>query len=149
MNDLEKLIAAESIKQTKARYFHSLDNKDWRAFATVFTRDAQMDMREETRDEKNLIDGNENIARYVGQAVEGITTVHHGHMPIIEFTSNDSANVVWAMEDKLWKPEGSTSQLPFSFMHGYGHYRETYRRIEDQWLIHTLKLTRLRVDLTA
>lgn len=149
MNDLEKLLATEAIKQTKARYFYCLDNKDWKNFATVFAPDAQLDMREETQNEQNLIAGNENIAHYVGQAVAGILTVHHGHMPIIEFTSATSANAIWAMEDKLWKRENSVSQVPFTFMHGYGHYHETYRRVGDNWLIQTLKLTRLHLELTA
>jgi hypothetical protein len=140
------LLAIESIKQTKARYFRFLDTKDWVGFASVFTTDAQMDMREETRDENNVINGNQNIANYASQSVAGIITVHHGHMPEIEFVSDTSAAVIWAMEDKLWKPEGSSLQLPFNFMHGYGHYRETYRRVGAQWLIQTLKLTRLRVD---
>ncbi|HEY3700203.1 MAG TPA: nuclear transport factor 2 family protein, partial [Spongiibacteraceae bacterium] len=48
MNDVERLLAIESIKQTKARYFRFLDTKDWVGFASVFTTDAQMDMREET-----------------------------------------------------------------------------------------------------
>lgn len=146
MNDLERLLAIESIKQTKARYFRFLDTKNWIGFASVFAADAQMDMREETRDENNVINGNQSIADYASKSVADIITVHHGHMPEIEFVSGTSANVIWAMEDKLWKPEGSSSQLPFNFMHGYGHYRETYRRIGEQWLIQSLKLTRLRVD---
>jgi hypothetical protein len=146
MNDLERLIAVEAIKQTKARYFRFLDTKDWAGYTSVFTTDAQMDMREETRDENNVINGNQNIADYASKSVEGIVTVHHGYMPEIEFVSDTSANVIWAMEDKLWKPEGSSSSLPFNFLHGYGHYRETYRRVGAQWLIQSLKLTRLRVD---
>ena len=147
MNAIEQLLAIEAIKHTKARYFRCLDTKDWLGFADVFAPDAQMDMREETRDENNLITGNGNIARYVSHAVDGVVSVHHGHMPEIEFTSDTSAKVIWAMEDKLWKSAGSTSPLPVSFLHGYGHYRETYRLVGDKWLIQTVKLTRLRVDV--
>jgi hypothetical protein len=32
-------------------------------------------------------------------------------------------------------------------MHGYGHYRETYRKVAHGWVIQTLKLTRVRVDV--
>ena len=55
----------------------------------------------------------------------------------------DSAKAIWAMEDKLWWPEGS----PIKHMHGYGHYHETYQRCGDgHWRIKSLKLTRLRAD---
>lgn len=147
MNDIERLLAIESIKQTKARYFRFMDCKDWSNFATVFAPDAQMDMREESEGDDNLITGNETIANFVRGWVDALVTVHHGHMPEIEFTSDSTANVIWAMEDKLWKnPDRPADNWPFSAMHGYGHYRETYRKIDERWLIQTTKLTRLRVD---
>jgi hypothetical protein len=31
-------------------------------------------------------------------------------------------------------------------MHGWGHYYETYEKIDGKWLIKTLKLTRLRLE---
>ena len=31
-------------------------------------------------------------------------------------------------------------------MHGYGHYHETYEKLDGRWLIKTIALTRLRVD---
>jgi hypothetical protein len=71
-----------------------------------------------------------------------VVTVHHGHMPEIEITSDDTATGIWAMEDKLRWPEGS----PIGWMHGYGHYHETYERVDGAWRIKTLTLTRLRID---
>ncbi len=147
MNDIERLLAIESIKLTKARYFRYMDSKDWAGFATVFAPDAQMDMREEAEGDDNLITGNEVIANFVRGWVDALVTVHHGHMPEIEFTSDSTADVIWAMEDKLWKkPDTPADHWPFTAMHGYGHYRETYRKVGDRWLIQTTKLTRLRVD---
>ena len=147
MNDIERLLAIEAIKQTKARYFRFMDTKDWASFATVFAPDAQMDMREENQADDSLITGNEAIANFVRSWVDALVTVHHGHMPEIEFTSDTTANVIWAMEDKLWKnPDRPVANWPFAAMHGYGHYRETYRKVGDRWLIQTTKLTRLRVD---
>jgi hypothetical protein len=147
MNDIERLLAIESIKQTKARYFRFMDTKDWSNFATVFAPDAQMDMREESEGDDNLIAGNETIANFVRGWVDALVTVHHGHMPEIEFTSDSTADVIWAMEDKLWKkPDAPADNWPFTAMHGYGHYRETYRKVGERWLIQTTKLTRLRVD---
>ena len=73
--------------------------------------------------------------------IETVTTVHHGHMPEIILTSTNTATGLWAMEDKLWWPEGS----PIVHLHGYGHYHETYEKptTGTGWRIKTLKLTRL------
>jgi hypothetical protein len=42
-----------------------------------------------------------------------------------------------------WPPGAALKTL-----HGFGHYHETYRRLEDGWRIQTSTLTRLRVDIT-
>lgn len=47
------------------------------------------------------------------------------------------------MADIIRAPEGA----PFREMRGYGHYHETYRRIDGEWRIATLRLTRLAVDI--
>jgi len=47
-------------------------------------------------------------------------------------------------EDKLRWAEGSDS--PIRALHGYGHYHETYRKIDGEWRIQSMKLTRLRLD---
>jgi hypothetical protein len=33
-------------------------------------------------------------------------------------------------------------------MRGYGHYHETYRLVGDDWQIASLRLSRLRVEIT-
>lgn len=148
MNDVERSVAAEAIRQTKARYFRYLDTKNRDAFSAVFAADATMDMRGESQDGSGLVHGNRNIAEFILDSVEGIITVHHGHTPEIEFMSATTATVIWAMEDKLWKPSNSASTLPFTTMHGYGHYHETYIRVGSEWLIQTMTLKRLRIDVT-
>ena len=138
----------DAITRVKSRYFRFLDTKQWDRFGDLFTEDAVLDTSEEMvrlgmDPELGIARGNKNIAAYVGDAVEGLSTVHHGHMNEVELTGPDSAKAIWAMEDKLWWPEGS----PIKHMHGYGHYHETYQRCGDgHWRIKTLKLTRLRAD---
>jgi SnoaL-like domain len=75
--------------------------------------------------------------------LEPATTVHHGHTPEVELTSPTTATGVWAMEDRIWWPEGS----PASHLHGYGHYTETYEKTGGRWLIKTMVLTRLHRQL--
>jgi hypothetical protein len=148
MNDIERLLTTEAIKQTKARYFRFLDTKDLERFSDVFAPDATMDMRGESQDGSGLVQGRRQIAEFVLNSVAGIATVHHGHTPEIEILSPTSAHGIWAMEDKLWKITNSSSTLPFNMLHGYGHYHETYSLIDGQWLIQTTTLKRLRVDVT-
>ena len=56
-------------------------------------------------------------------------------------TSASEASALWAMEDMLRWPDGSE-------LHGYGHYRETYKKAPRGWLIQASTLTRLRMDFT-
>ena len=144
LDPVQRLEAVEEIKRLKARYFRCLDAKDWDGFAAVFAPDAVMDMAEAAGGDP-LPDatsrGPEDIAGYVRRSVEGMVTVHHGHMPEIRVTGETTAEGVWAMEDMLRWPDGRE-------MHGYGHYHETYEKAEGTWRIKTLTLTRLRVDWT-
>ncbi len=126
----------EAIKQLKARYFRTMDTKDWDGFLSVFVPDVIIDMTGEggTRTEGAL-----DFVSTVRSSLEDAVTVHHGHMPEVTLTSPTTATGVWAMEDHLWWPEGS----PIRHLHGYGHYHETYVKSEDGWRIASLALSRL------
>ena len=142
MDQLERIEAIEEIKRLKARYFRCMDTKDWVGFAEVFAPDAVMDMSGEIGDERGITRGAAEIVAFVRGAIEAVETVHHGHTPEIDVTSGTTATGTWAMEDTLRWPDGG----PLRSMHGYGHYHETYERIDGQLYIKTLSLTRLRVD---
>jgi len=128
----------EMIKQLKARYFRTLDTKDWAAMRQVFSDDVVMDT---TAAGGSRVAGAEEIMALLRGVIGDVTTVHHGHTPELELTSATAATGIWAMEDMLRWPDGRE-------MHGYGHYHETYERAEGTWRIKTLTLTRLRVDWT-
>jgi hypothetical protein len=142
VDTIDRLDAIESIRQLKARYFHCVDMKDWAGLAEVFAPDAEMDMSGEG---SAITRGNADIAEYVRTCgIEPAQTVHHGHNPEITIASGTTASGVWPMEDKIWWPDGT---FGISAMHGYGHYHETYERIDGEWRIKTLRLTRIRVDI--
>jgi hypothetical protein len=145
MTDAERILAIEEIKQVKARYFRCMDTKDWVGFGAVFAPDATVDY---TPPGGNSADwstsGAAKIVAFVRKVVEPAITVHHGHMPEVELTSDTTARATFAMEDRIWWPEGSRRKT----LHGWGHYHETYEKIDGKWVIKTLKLTRLRVDET-
>lgn len=148
MEAIEKLWEIEQIRQLKARYFRCMDTKDWAGLEAVFAPDAVMDMRGEMRDgrdDSGLTQGAAAIVRFMRASIETVTTVHHGHTPEIEILGPDSARGIWAMEDVLRWPEDSPA--PIRHLHGYGHYHETYRKVDGEWKIQSTTLTRLRVDV--
>ena len=126
----------EAIKQLKARYFRTMDTKDWEGFLSVFVPDVIIDMTGEggTRTEGAL-----DFVSTVRSSLEEAVSVHHGHMPEVTLTSPTTATGVWALEDHLWWPEGS----PIRHLHGYGHYHETYVKSADGWRIASSRSTRL------
>lgn len=144
MTAAEKLIAIAEIHALKARYFRTMDTKDWTGLEAVFAPDLVADFRDSSpeRNEDLLTEGAAKYMTKLIPVLQNIVTVHQGHMPEIEITSESTARGIWAMEDKLWMPEGS----PFKVLHGFGHYYETYVRLGGQWLIQTIRLTRLHIE---
>jgi hypothetical protein len=150
MDDIQKLLAIENIKQLKAAYFRTMDTKAWDEFRELFTVDVMVDSSEAftpldatgepievglprcAPDQKLCVWGVDDFIRMQHRHLEGISTVHHGHMPEITIISDDEANGVWAMEDKLRWPEG---QGTVRELHGYGHYQERYRKVDGRWRI--------------
>lgn len=145
MNDIEKLLAIEEIKQLKARYFRSVDTKDWATFKTVFAPDVHFDISEDVPD--CVLLGPDRIVEAASGPLNGVVSVHHGHCPEINITSDTTATGIWAMEDMLRWSEAS--EFPNQTFHGYGHYFESYEKIGDRWRIKAMKLKRLRVDVKS
>lgn len=148
MNDVERLSIIDAIQQLKARYFRTLDSKDWVGYQNVFTPDLLADMRDANgqRDESQLIRGAANYVAGLAPLLQDVITVHHGHSPEIQVVSASEATGIWAMEDKLWPGDGSP--LPFRHLHGYGHYHERYLRWEGEWRISEIRLSRLHVEVS-
>jgi hypothetical protein len=143
MSDVERLLAIEQIKQLKARYFRCIDTKDWACLEAVYAPDAQVTFLSSPDTDPSSVKptvGRENITASQIRSLTPLRTVHHGHMPEIEITSPTTARGIWAMEDIIQGPAAANPTK------GYGHYHETYERIDGQWKIKTLLLTRLRMD---
>ena len=129
----------EAIRQLKASYFRCMDNKDWAGMRQVFAPDVHIDMEAEGG---GVHDDVESFFTMLEAAIGDVTTVHHGHMPEIDITSPTTATGIWAMEDMLRWPDGTE-------MHGYGHYHETYVKLDNEgWRIKSMTLTRLNRTFT-
>ncbi|MCH2169938.1 nuclear transport factor 2 family protein [Myxococcota bacterium] len=142
MNDMEKLVAIQEIRRLKARRVRSMDLKDWPGYAACHTDDAVTTTFQSEVGDTDPVVGGEAIAARLARQLEGRTTAHHVHEPEIEITSPTTASGIWPMEDMLWWAEAGTDH----WIHGYGHYHETYQRVEGQWLIKSRRLSRIRVD---
>jgi hypothetical protein len=128
----------EAIKRLKARYFRTMDTKDWAGMRAVFADDVVVDT---TESGGGVVHGADEFIAFLRETLDDVVTVHHGHMPEIELTSATTATGIWALGDILAWPNGAT-------LHGYGHYHETYAKTGDEWRITSTTLTRLRMDFT-
>jgi len=129
----------EAIKQLKARYFRTMDTKDWAGMREVFADDVVMDT---TDSGGGVVTGADAFLEFLQQALAGAVPVHHGNMPEIHLTSSTTASGIWALHDVIVWPDGSR-------LDGDGHYHETYALVGGTWRITSSTLTRLRMDLTV
>ncbi|MCX5042351.1 nuclear transport factor 2 family protein [Aldersonia sp. NBC_00410] len=137
--DLQQFHDIEAIKQLKARYCRHLDAKDWEAWRGVFTDDFVSDTAESGG---RLIEGADAMVAYLRTQLGKPTqpTVHQVQAPEIELTTPTTARGIWALQDVVRVAPGVN-------LLGYGHYHETYAKIDGRWYIKTSKLTRLREDI--
>jgi ketosteroid isomerase-like protein len=131
---LQSMLDIESIKSLKAKYFRSMDTKDWASLASCFTEDLVADFREAPG---MLAEGRDNYMSQLVEILKDASTVHHGHMPEIEIIDEEKAVGIWAMDDIV--------KLPGLFIQGWGHYHESYRKEQGVWKIARIKLSRLRL----
>lgn len=129
----------EAIKQLKARYFRTMDTKDWAAMRAVFTDDVTIDT---TASGGNVITTADKFMAFLQEALGEATTVHQGHMPEIALTSPTTATGIWALNDIVIFPTGVR-------LDGYGHYHETYVKADGEWRIASSTLTRLHMDFSS
>jgi uncharacterized protein (TIGR02246 family) len=129
----------EAIRQLKARYFRTMDTKDWDAMRGVFTDDVLVDT---SAAGGNVVSGADDFIAFLRETLSGAVTVHHGHMPEIDVTSSTTATGIWALNDVVIWPNGMR-------LDGYGHYHETYEKDHGEWRIKSSTLTRLHMDLKS
>jgi SnoaL-like domain len=149
MEVLQELLELEALKRLKASYFYYMDTKAWDSWLDLFTPDVvlEWDLAVGTRGgnppAQRCVGVEEIQRRVVREYLDPSTSVHQGHTPLLELRSETEATGVWAMEDVVIGRPGHPD------IHGYGHYRETYRKVDGHWKIATLHLTRLRLTSTT
>ena len=146
------LLATEQIKKVKAKYFRGVNFKDMNLLREIFTEDVHVDVMGGTTDPVTGInavpeatahvqDGLSAVIESYAAGTAKIKSVHHGFMPEIDIIDEHNAKGIWPMFDTLRFHTVLMVELT-----GFGHYHETYKCVDGKWKIHTLRLTRLRVD---
>lgn len=131
------------IQRLKGLYFYYLDHKEWPQWRSLFTDDARLivdSLAEDGNVTTAVYEPGDPMVQYVSTALATANSVHHGHTPLIELESDTEARGIWAMADIV--DRGSEG-----VMHGYGHYRERYRKEDGVWKFTEVHLTRLRVEV--
>jgi SnoaL-like protein len=139
---LQELLDREAIRQLKARYFALLHAQDWDGFRALFTDDVHAE-------EEGLpaIDGGDAFVDLVRELLDGTGTwaTLHGHMPEITIDGPADAHGSWMLDAYVeWPSDPETGER--RGLEGYGRYDETYRKIDGEWRISSLRVTYQRVD---
>jgi hypothetical protein len=133
----------EAIRQLKARYIRNMDTKQWDSWGECFTPDisaAYEGSPRASRDHplKNEVVGSEELVNLCSQLFEGVTTMHQAFLPEIELTSETTASAIWAMFDYI--------KFPTCNFKGWGHYHDDYVKVDGQWKIKKIYLTRTNTE---
>lgn len=117
----------EAIRKLKAKYFHSIDRKQWGALTDCFTQDAVW----ESGKRKVEVRGAGKIVELI-RSIEGpdnITNTHQGHDPEIEIISAVAAKGSWELSHYRYDSGEATEQTSAAF------YEDDYVKLNGAWKI--------------
>ena len=125
---LQQLSDLEDIRTLKHRYFRAIDTADAELLADLFTDDVAVDYRGGTY--RVRFAGRENMIEFLLNSFHsGAVAMHHGHMPEITLTGDNSAEGLWYLEDIFVSVEAGT------YTAGSAIYKDAYRRVDGRWKI--------------
>jgi hypothetical protein len=142
MDDLQKLVETLAIHTLMAKRVRCIDEKDWAGLEECYAENAlSHSFQAEGQNAGGLV-GAKAIAQSTAKVLENITTAHQVHTPEIEFQSATQATGIWPLNDVLSREQDGKR----TWMHAYGHYRQSYEKIAGRWQITEHRLTRLLVE---
>jgi hypothetical protein len=136
--DLDKRIRVlediEAIKKLKAKYFRYIDKKLWDDMEGLWTEDATADYGMGI----DLLQGRGAIVKFLKKnlGLDSMISVHQGHNPEIQITSDTTARGIWVLNDRLIIQTIST-------LSGWGYYDDEYTKENGEWKIKSTKITRI------
>ena len=125
---VQQLSDLEDIKVVKHRYFRGIDTADMALLEPLFTDDVSVDYR--GGNYRVELSGKADMLIFLANSFHsGAMAMHHGHMPEITLTGEDSAEGIWYLEDIFINLEHGTHTF------GSAIYKDLYRRVEGTWRI--------------
>ena len=143
LSELEKRIRVmediEAIKNLKAKYFRCVDKKLWEEMETVLTEDAVADYGMGIE----LLQGRKAIIEFLKKNLgrDSMISVHQGHNPEIEITSDTTARGVWVLNDRLIIQTIAT-------LNGWRYYEDEYAKVNGEWKKKSTKITNILEEWT-
>jgi len=116
----------EAIKRLKYKYLRTLDSKLWDELAECFTEDATAAYS----GGRYSFQGRDAIMEFLKKGLgHTIISMHHGHHPEIEITSDTTARGIWALKDYLIITEVNRG------VRGAAFYHDKYVKVNGEWKI--------------
>jgi hypothetical protein len=125
---LQQLSDFEDIRTLKHRYFRGIDTADMALLSGLFTDDVAVDYR--GGNYRVTLTGREDMLEFLANSFNaGFMAMHHGHMPEITLTGEDTAEGIWYLEDI------AITLATRSHTVGSALYKDVYRREGGAWKI--------------
>ena len=125
---LQQLSDLEDLRTLKHRYYLSIDTADMATLDTLFTDDVAVIYRGGSYHVEFA--GRANMIEFLANSFNSdMVAMHHGHMPVIVLTGDDSAEGTWYLEDIAIRLNDNTHTS------GAAIYRDRYRREDGRWKI--------------
>ncbi|SFR90903.1 nuclear transport factor 2 family protein [Sphingomonas jatrophae] len=125
---LQQLSDFEDIRTLKHRYYRGIDTADVALLDTLFTDDVTVDYR--GGDYRVTVSGRADMVEFLANSFHsGFVGMHHGHMPDLTLTGDDTAEGIWYLEDIAIRLEQNI------FTIGSAIYRDRYVRQDGRWKI--------------
>lgn len=125
---LQQLSDLEDIRTLKHRYFRGIDTADMALLEPLFTSDVSVDYR--GGNYRVRLSGRDDMLDFLANSFHsGAVAMHHGHMPEITLTGEDTAEGIWYLEDIFINLESRSHTI------GSAIYRDQYVREDGAWRI--------------
>lgn len=150
MEEIERLSTIEDLRRLMARYVYNADQQRWEDLASLFTTDGTFTSHNVDGSVARRMQGRAEISESIPANLgPGAVLVHHVFSDEIDIDSATAARGVWAMEDLIERPAstGPDGKPRLTSMHGFGHYRPRFTKVDGAWRIAELVVTRIRMDL--
>lgn len=139
MDDLQRILEIEAIKQIKYRYLRHLDCKEWDALRALFVAEATSAYG----GGRYSYEGRDAIMGFLEEALgrPTILTTHQVHHPEIELTSETSATGTWALWDNVLDLQHGL------VIRGTAFYHDEYVKADGAWRIKSTGYERIYEEM--